>query len=127
MAMIGELDKVASMADYIRCDMAYLTLNSLVESHWGRFLRSWNVSRPTVEFWELAIAQTKFKYPTVKFVAEVYEPYTEQLQQMGFDYTYDKVRQHACQSLCVWRVSALADSMDGRAGAVRQVVVRTSR
>lgn len=46
-----------------------------------------------VEFWEWAIPQVKCKYPSVLFIAEVYNPreYNNYLFRGKFDYLYDKV------------------------------------
>ncbi|MGL4852231.1 MAG: alpha-amylase family glycosyl hydrolase [Phocaeicola sp.] len=46
-----------------------------------------------VEFWGWAIPQVKEKYPTLSFIAEVYNPYEYRnyLFQGQFDYLYDKV------------------------------------
>ena len=46
-----------------------------------------------VEFWEWAIAKVREAYPSVSFIAEVYNPalYRQYIQRGGFDYLYDKV------------------------------------
>ncbi len=46
-----------------------------------------------VEFWEWTIPQIKAKYPSLLFIAEVYNPneYKEYLFRGNFDYLYDKV------------------------------------
>lgn len=46
-----------------------------------------------VEFWKWVIAQVKFQYPDILFIAEVYKPeeYHNYLFNGGFDYLYDKV------------------------------------
>ena len=58
--------------DVFRCDMAEMV---------------------PVEFWEWAIAEVKFHYPHVAFIAEVYNPseYHNYIYRGGFDYLYDKV------------------------------------
>lgn len=45
------------------------------------------------EFWKHAIACVKTKYPTVRFIAEIYNPaaYRDYIYRGGFDYLYDKV------------------------------------
>ncbi|KAF2077465.1 hypothetical protein CYY_001238 [Polysphondylium violaceum] len=90
-ARINELLTVASFADGIRCDMAYLLLNSLFSQNWGTQLQSWGYTQPDQEWWEIAIDKVKSVYPNIIFLAEVYHPWEEQLQQVGFDYTYDKM------------------------------------
>ncbi len=46
-----------------------------------------------VAFWEWAINRVRKAYPSVKFIAEVYNPalYREYIHKGGFDYLYDKV------------------------------------
>ncbi|KAL9646984.1 hypothetical protein ABK040_013840 [Willaertia magna] len=87
---LSNLFKVASYADGIRCDMAMLLLNSQIDRIWGSQLRNRGYNNPGVEFWQWAISQVKQKYPSVIFMAEVYWGLNEQLQSLGFDFTYDK-------------------------------------
>jgi len=89
-ARINDLMLAASMSDAIRCDMAYLLLNDLIEQNWGTQLSSWGYSRPATEWWSDAITAVKQEYPNIIFLAEVYSPYQPTLQSLGFDYTYDK-------------------------------------
>jgi len=89
-AQTSRLVQVASVADFIRCDMAYLCLNDQVQDNWGNQLASWGYSRPSTEFWSDAIQAAKAAYPHVRFLAEVYDPWGGQLQSLGFDFTYDK-------------------------------------
>ena len=83
-ARIEQLLKVASMADGIRCDMAFLELNDQFEAHWGNDLRSNGFKPPQQEFWKVAIDLVKQKYPDTVFLAEAYNPYQYPLQQLGF-------------------------------------------
>lgn len=84
------LSKIASLSDYIRCDMAHLVLNDQINDNWGQQLAADNYKRPSTEFWGDAIAAIKAQFPNVKFLAEVYDPWLAPLQQLGFDFTYDK-------------------------------------
>jgi glycosidase len=45
-----------------------------------------------VEFWQWLFEEVKKKYPSIQFIAEIYEPerYHEFLFKGGFDYLYDK-------------------------------------
>jgi len=88
--MLQQLMTIASMADGIRCDMAYIVLNDLFYQTWSTNLNSWGWTRPSTEFWSDAIAQVKSKYPNVIFLAEVYGDSVYTLQSQGFDFTYDK-------------------------------------
>ncbi len=80
-AMIGELQKIASQCDGVRCDMAMLALPEVFKQTWGR------KSKP---FWPRAIQQVRQQVPDFCFMAEVYWDLEWTLQQQGFDYTYDK-------------------------------------
>jgi hypothetical protein len=80
-AMIGELQKIASQCDGVRCDMAMLILPEVFERTWGR--------KPA-PFWPRAIQLVREKSPDFCFMAEVYWDLEWILQQEGFDYTYDK-------------------------------------
>lgn len=88
--MTEQLIKVASFADGIRCDMAYIILNDPFQAQWSTELNAWGWSRPSDEFWTSAIKAAKAAYPGTVFLAEVYGDYFIPLQQQGFDFTYDK-------------------------------------
>lgn len=95
-AMIQELESVAKRCDGVRCDMAMLVLREV-------FLRTWgplpsNSNPPPGEFWASAISAVRRSWPDFLFIAEVYWGLEEPLQQLGFDYTYNKV----FYDLAVW-------------------------
>ena len=83
-AMIGVLKTISAAADGVRCDMAMLELTDIFQKTWNPLLSNW--TRPQEEFWKTAIAQT----PGLTFMAEAYSDTEFALQQLGFDYTYDK-------------------------------------
>jgi len=87
-ALVDELLRIAGMADGVRCDMAMLCLNSVFEKTWGAVLG--DGPRPAAEFWPDAIEIVKRKHPGFLFVAEAYWGLEPVLQEMGFDFTYDK-------------------------------------
>ena len=62
----------AKGVDAFRCDMAEMV---------------------PVEFWQWVIGKIKAKYPSVLFIAEIYNPYryNDYVNIGGFDYLYDKV------------------------------------
>lgn len=62
----------AKGVDGFRCDMAHLV---------------------PVEFWQWATSRVRAQYPTMLFIAEIYDPglYHRFIRQGGFDYLYDKV------------------------------------
>jgi hypothetical protein len=80
-AMIGELVKIAGQCDGVRCDMAMLVLPDVFGRTWGR---------QTESFWPKATARARERNPNFLFMAEVYWDLEWELQQQGFDYTYDK-------------------------------------
>jgi hypothetical protein len=80
-ALRNELVSIASQCDGLRCDMAMLMLPDVFERTWGR--------RP-LPFWPEALAATRAAVPGFVFMAEVYWDLEWELQQQGFDYTYDK-------------------------------------
>lgn len=82
-AMVGELRTLANHADGARCDMAMLALNEVFARSWGTL--TGNRSPPT-EFWTDARAAV----PGFTLIAEVYWDLEWRLQQLGFDFTYDK-------------------------------------
>jgi glycosidase len=80
-AMIGELVEVAGQCDGVRCDMAMLVLPEVFERTWGR---------RALPFWPRAIAAVRERLPRFRFMAEVYWDLEWTMQQLGFDYAYDK-------------------------------------
>lgn len=88
--MTNKLKHVASVADGIRCDMAYIDTNDYFETTWSNELKSWGYSKPATEFWTDAIKEVKAAYPDTIFLAEVYGDIFKKLIEQGFDYTYDK-------------------------------------
>ena len=80
-AMLRELDQVAARCDGVRCDMAMLILPDVFGWTWGK------TPEP---FWPDAVARVKGEHPGFLFMAEVYWGREWDLQQQGFDYTYDK-------------------------------------
>jgi len=107
-AVIETVSTIAEQCDGIRCDMAMLMLNSIVERTWnGRAGR-----RPQTEYWAEVISAIKNRHPGFLFIAEAYWDLEWELQQKGFDFCYDKtlydrmehgnaesVRLHLCADL----------------------------
>lgn len=102
-AMIGELARIATQCDGVRCDMAMLLLPDV-------FQRTWGIS--SAPFWPAAIERVRSEHPTFLFLAEVYWDLEWTLQQQGFDFCYDKrlydrlhdgsakpIREHLCAEL----------------------------
>jgi hypothetical protein len=87
-AFYTELERISTICDGLRCDMAMLALNSVFKQVWGDLLDS--IDPPATEFWDEAIARLRKLRPDFLLLAEVYWGLDRQLQKMGFDYTYDK-------------------------------------
>ena len=84
-AMIDVLQTIAQHCDGVRCDMAMLVLNDVFQQTWGSSVDLlWR--QPDAEFWPEATRRCR----PLSFLAEVYWDREFQLQQQGFDYTYDK-------------------------------------
>ena len=83
-AMIGVLTSIAQHCDGVRCDMAMLVLNDVFAQTWAQKVDLlWGT--PGEEFWPAATRRAPMTY-----LAEVYWNREYQLQQQGFDFTYDK-------------------------------------
>ena len=85
--MIENLKKVASLCDGVRCDMAMLSLNKVQRDTWWEFIGG---EMPKKEFWKEALEVIREKKPEFIFIAEVYWGLEWDIQELGFDYTYDK-------------------------------------
>ena len=85
-AMVQRLEIIARHCDGVRCDMAMLVLNDIFRMDWGWFNRNPAYAMPTQEFWTQAIKEV----PTPIYIAEAYWDTEWTLQQMGFDFVYDK-------------------------------------
>jgi hypothetical protein len=76
---------IADQCDGIRCDMAMLVIRDVFVRTWGG-----EFDPPHADFWSEAIATVKAKHPGFLVIGEVYWDLEARLQQLGFDYTYDK-------------------------------------
>ena len=88
--MINALLKIAGCCDGVRCDMAMLPLNNVFYNTWSGVLNKMKYEKPDGKFWAKAISRVKEKFPDFIFIAEAYWDLEWELQQLGFDYTYDK-------------------------------------
>lgn len=84
-AMAEVLEKIATLCDGVRCDMAMLVMHDV-------FLRTWGgeFDEAAAEFWPAAIRQVKEHHPDFLLMAEIYWDLEFKAQQQGFDYVYDK-------------------------------------
>jgi hypothetical protein len=88
--MIKILVKLTKLCDGVRCDMAMLALNNVFKNTWGNVLESMGFTKPEKEFWAIALEIVKDLRNDFIFLAEAYWDLEWELQQLGFDYTYDK-------------------------------------
>jgi hypothetical protein len=87
-AMIAELKHIAMLCDGVRCDMAMLVEPEIFRLTWAN--RAPSTNHEFSSFWKESINEVRAEYPDFLFLAEVYWDYEYKLQQLGFDYTYDK-------------------------------------
>ena len=85
-AAIETVTDIAEQSDGVRCDMAMLLLNEVFARTWGNRAGQ----RPASEYWTNVIPAVKKKFPNFIFIAEAYWDLEWQLQQLGFNYCYDK-------------------------------------
>jgi hypothetical protein len=85
-ASMEKLKTVATLCDGVRCDMAMLILQDVFRKTWQGYVPE----TASGEFWREAIAVIRDEHPQFRFIGEVYWNLEWQLQQLGFDYTYDK-------------------------------------
>ena len=89
--LVRMLSGLARRVDGVRCDMAMLVLREQIKIHRhpGMAREEFDKLMPR-EFWQEAIEEVKRTNPHFLFVAETYWSMEGQLQQLGFDYTYNK-------------------------------------
>jgi hypothetical protein len=85
-AIVETVRAIAGQCDGVRCDMAMLLLSDVFERTWG----SRAGARPATEYWSQVIGAVRARHPHLLFVAEAYWDREWDLQQLGFDYCYDK-------------------------------------
>ncbi len=88
--MLQQMMLISDWCDGIRCDMAMLTLNNVFHNTWASAIDTEQYPKPEQEFWKTAIQSVKNEYPEFLFIAEAYWNLEWSMQQLGFDYTYDK-------------------------------------
>jgi hypothetical protein len=88
--LINILLSLTDLCDGVRCDMAMLPLNNIFFNTWIGILKKYGFEKPDKEFWEEAISKVKSKKQDFIFIAETYWDLEWQMQNLGFDFTYDK-------------------------------------
>ena len=90
-AMTAELARIAGWCDGVRCDMAMLLQPDVFLRTWGERALPADGTPPVDEpFWPEAMRTVRRARPDFLFAAEVYWDREWELQQAGFDFTYDK-------------------------------------
>jgi glycosidase len=77
---------ISKVCDGIRCDVAMMILNDIYNKTWTK--QKNNSNNP--EFWLEAIKTVKTDFHDFIFISESYWDTGEYLQELGFDFTYDK-------------------------------------
>jgi hypothetical protein len=85
-ALIEELRKIAEHCDGVRCDMAMLMLNDIFSRDWHSAKNRIYFEPIRTEFWK----EVRNAFPDLILIAEAYWGTEWELQQLGFDYVYDK-------------------------------------
>jgi hypothetical protein len=85
-AAADTLIEIGRQADGVRCDMAMLLLNTVFSKTWGGLVGP----APDVEYWTEVINSVRAVHAEFLFIAEAYWDLEWELQQLGFDYCYDK-------------------------------------
>lgn len=86
--VVEQILQVMDLCDGVRCDVTMVMLGKIFEGTWEGYVRE---ARPEEELWTEVLRAARAKDPSFVFVAEVYWGLEWELQQLGFDYTYDKV------------------------------------
>jgi 1,4-alpha-glucan branching enzyme len=88
--MINTLLDIIELCDGVRCDMSMLVMNNIFLNTWRGVINTGHIQQPEVEFWKEAIEKVKSENQNFLLIAETYWDLEWELQQLGFDFTYDK-------------------------------------
>jgi hypothetical protein len=91
--MVGKLKDVATTCDGVVCRMAMLVLDDVFRATWADRSITLPDAEDTLrsgEFWWHAATEVRDAYPRFLLIGEAYWGTEWQLQQLGFDYTFDK-------------------------------------
>jgi hypothetical protein len=92
-AMAQALREVATRCDGVVCSMAMLVLDDVFRTTWSGRSVPPSVAEdasPFGEFWWHATSSVHEVYPQFLLIGEAYWGHEYRLQQLGFNYTYDK-------------------------------------
>ena len=117
--MLGRLEQVSELCDGVRCDMSMLILNDVFKKTWECLLSEKEV-KIRKEFWKESIGKVKENRDDFIFIAEAYWDREWDLQQLGFDYTYDKKMYDRLHKANVWEIfEHLLANMDFQRKSIR--------
>jgi hypothetical protein len=85
-ALTTTVADIARQCDAVRTDMAMLLVNRVFARTWGERVGP----PPATELWREVLTEVKRRSPGFLFVAEAYWDMEWELQQLGFDFCYDK-------------------------------------
>jgi hypothetical protein len=88
-AMTAVAQTVSMFGNGLRCDMAMLLLPEIFENTWKDF-PPLGAHLTRANFWRSAIPAMRQLQPQLDLIAEVYWDREQDLQDCGFDYTYNK-------------------------------------
>lgn len=86
-ALIETLAGIAEQCDGVRCDMSMLLLNDVFRKTWGERAGA----AIEGEFWTEAVAELRRRHSGFVLIGEVYWGLDAEMQQLGFNYCYDKL------------------------------------
>jgi hypothetical protein len=85
-ALADTVAAIATQCDAVRTDMAMLLVNRVFAKTWGGRAGP----PPAAELWREVLAEVRRRSPGFLFLAEAYWEMEWELQQLGFDFCYDK-------------------------------------
>ncbi len=85
-ALTETIAEIAGQCDAVRTDMAMLLVNRVFAKTWGERVGA----PPATELWKDVLPEVKRRRPGFLFMAEAYWEMEWELQQLGFDFCYDK-------------------------------------
>ena len=92
-AMTQALREIATRCDGVVCSMAMLVLDDVFRATWASRSAAPSTdanASPFGEFWWHASSSVHEAYPQFLLIGEAYWGHEYRLQQLGFDFTYDK-------------------------------------
>jgi hypothetical protein len=89
-ALIQTLHRISGLCDGVRCDMAMLVLRDVFLETWGKKAVPPDGEAVQTEFWSDTVTEIRKSNSKFLFLAEAYWDLEWALQQLGFDFTYDK-------------------------------------